>query len=145
MFDVRRLRTTATPKTDKPQAWKARGGPSAPSTPVLSKAEEIAKQVEDPSKVVTIRAPSIAGADYKMAWQPGKDISKYLAEVNLIKVAAKGRVYDMKNLSAGRLRLYYVPEPGAIIVLGSTEYSPMANITRRMTDDEVQLLKKGGT
>lgn len=79
-----------------------------------------------------------------MAWEPGKDLSKYLAEVNLIKVAAKGRVYDMKNLSAGRLRLYYVPEPGALIVLGSTEFSPMTNITRRMTDDEVHLLKKGG-
>lgn len=86
--------------------------------PFISKKEEHTREAAKAQHTIEVRVAadrSKPAESVKLAWSKGKSLGEYLSPIGLKMAAVRRAVYDMTNLGRGRLRLYYEPEPGAII------------------------------
>lgn len=86
----------------------------------IGKRNEAVRNSAAASSFVTIRAVGVPGApsgDYRLEYSPGAKLGTYLARLGLKAVALRAAVVDEANPSHGRLRMSYIPQEGAIIVM----------------------------
>ena len=96
---------------------------------------------------ITITVRGIKGAaegEYKLEWFEGVTLKQYLSQLKLVSTALRSAVRDQTNLEAGRLRMHYIPEAGAKIVLGSPALSSALQFQRSSHNAEDVALKMGG-
>lgn len=122
--------------------WRtAEPDPNAPPPPErpkprLSRREEIEIEAKKANSVVKIEVRAVSDhrkGSYTLAYT-GESLASYLAQVELKMVAIKNAVYDTTNLEHGRLRLTYIPGPGAQIFIGPANYGPMNHLQRGVPD-----------
>jgi hypothetical protein len=83
--------------------------------PYISLKDEARRAAAKATHTITVQV--LGGESVKMAWENGKSLGDYLGMVGLKGSALRRALYDLTNLTAGRLRLYYMPKPGAHIRL----------------------------
>ena len=124
--------------------------PERPPVPVfLGVTNERVKDqapIENDPTAITIQVNGVKGVPnntFKVRWSKGTALGVYLKQLHLSYVALKAAVRDLKNPDGGRLRSYYIPEPGAHIVLGNPTVSS-ALIYQRSSHDAQRVARNMG-
>lgn len=98
-------------------------------------------------KFVIIAVQGLKGVpsgEYKLEWVEGAPLKQYLSQLKLTTVAMRSAVRDAGHLEAGRLRMHYIPDCGAKIVLGNPSLSSAVHLQRSAHDAEAVALRMGG-
>jgi len=101
----------------------------------------------DAEKTVTIELLGVKGYQngvYPLAYREGSPLSYYLGRLKLKRAATYSAVRDKTNLPAGRLRLSYVPQAGAVITLGKSTVSSAIQYQRSNVDAQRVAFNMGG-
>lgn len=110
--------------------------------------EIVAAAAAKADKRITIKVVGGAGGakrgTYTMPFEPRAKLSDYFKKIGLIRVAAKGRVYDMTYFKLGRRRLNYVPKEDSVIQIGHSNYTPVNHLQRSNDHDGMNLAKNMG-
>jgi hypothetical protein len=104
------------PEWGSPEPWRT----TAASVPSL--------QLEDPVDPSGVTIKIIGDLNqtpiHSVPYDTRNSLSQYLAVLGLKRYAIYRAVYDLTNLSKGRVRMSYVPASGAVIVIGPPSFSP---------------------
>lgn len=82
--------------------------------------------------------------EYKLEWVEGTPLKHYLSQLKLIGPAMRSAVRDLSNPEAGRVRMHYIPEKEAKIVLGNPSVSSALQFQRSSHDAERVASRMGG-
>jgi hypothetical protein len=102
--------------------------PARAPVPQLTKAEEFSRLAARAEHSIEIRVAgegTLPAQTVRMPWVRGYNLGQYLEPLGLKHTATRRAVYDLTNLSKGRLRLYYEPAPNAIISIRHRDDGPM--------------------
>lgn len=113
----------------------------------LSHKEVLKKQAQTAKAVVAIQVmgdKDEESGNFQLPHCPGSPLRSYLQEAGLMSLVGKRSFFDKKNLDKGRLRLYYEPGPGSVIIVASPDYSPFAHLQRSSFDAMKLALNMGG-
>jgi hypothetical protein len=117
------------------------------STPTfLGVRNEIARENSHSEVFITVSVQGVKGApngSYKLEWQEGSALKYYLGQLKLITSAAHAALWDETNPDKGRLRLHYIPQRGAHIVLSNPSVSRALQYQRSNYDAAKVAMKMG--
>lgn len=82
--------------------------------------------------------------EYKLEWVEGTPLKRYLAQLKLVGPAMRSAVRDLTNPEVGRVRMHYIPDKGAKIVLGHPSVSSALQFQRSSHNAENVALRMGG-
>lgn len=108
---------------------------------------EAVRDSSDAKQTIHIKVRGLRGApdgDFELEWTPGTPLKTYLSRLKLLMVAAHSAIRDTERLELGRLRLHYIPEPGAKIVLGRPTVSSAISFQRSNHNAESVAQRMGG-
>lgn len=87
----------------------------------------------------------VPNGNYSLAYTEGTTLGRYLARLKLKRTGIYSAVYDQKNLEKGRLRMNYIPQPDACILIGSIAYGPLSHLARTNVDAQKLAFNMGRT
>jgi len=131
------------PQWGKPEEPK--DGRKVPS--FLGVRNEAVRDDVEAEEIITIQVRGLKGtADgiYKLAYSPGTSLGKYLRRLQLRRAATYSAVYDTTNLEKGRCRMTYIPDKGAIILIGQAVFGPVSHLQRSSVDAQRAAFNMGG-
>jgi len=130
-----------------PWGQKPKVAVKEPVPSYLGLRNEAARDNAGAEKFITITVRGIRGTpegEYRLEWTEGNTLKQYLSQLKLISAAMKSAVRDLTNPEAGRVRMYYIPEVGARIVLGNPTVSSALQFQRSSHDAEAVARRMGG-
>lgn len=108
---------------------------------------EAVRDDETAEQHITIIVNGLKGVpnrEFKLRWEPGQQLGKYFSRIKLKQTAIYAAVRNPDNLSAGRLRMTYIPEPGMRITVGNARVSSAVHLQRSNHNAESVARKMGG-
>lgn len=126
---------------------KIKKGPEKKVPQFLGIRNEKVKSDSSASSFVTVVVRGIKGAssgEYRVAYQEGQSLGKYLSELKLKRVGVYNAVYDEAHPAAGRCRMTYVPKPGSRVVIGSAAVGQFTHFQRSNHDAQRIAFNMGG-
>jgi len=137
-----RLNPLSTPWGKKPHVEEK---PTVPS--FIGVRNEAVRDSANAKNIITVHVRSIKGVpdgEYRLEWVEGTTLKQYLTQVKLVSAAMHAAVRDTTNPSVGRVRMHYIPEPGAHITLGSPSVSSALQFQRSNHDAQNLARRMGG-
>jgi hypothetical protein len=109
----------------------------APIPHFLGVRNEVARDSASAQLKIKIQVSGVKGqpnATYEVEYMAGAPLKQYLDRLKLKQAACLSAVRDLSNMSAGRLRLHYVPTEKSHITLGNPAVSSVLQYQRSRVD-----------